>query len=110
MVRRQRFAAFLAVAEIADRLSPEVLTVSLYVIEQKRQDAVPALAALARIAPTLRAVVTAGDPAAVSALKSRRRTNSNILKRSRFDSTPGPQTPPLVDGREVLVAKNRSRI
>ena len=53
LTRQERFAAFLAVAEIADRLSPEDLTVSRYVIEQKRRDAVPALAALARVAPIL---------------------------------------------------------
>jgi phosphoribosyl-dephospho-CoA transferase len=44
--RSHRFAALVAVAEIADRLSPEDLTVSSRVIEQKRKDAVPALAAL----------------------------------------------------------------
>jgi phosphoribosyl-dephospho-CoA transferase len=53
LTRPQRFAAFLAVAEMADRLSPEDLTVSRYAFEQKRRDAVPALAALARIAPIL---------------------------------------------------------
>jgi phosphoribosyl-dephospho-CoA transferase len=51
--RQQRFAAILAVAEIADRLSPEELTDSRYVIERKREDAAPALAALARVAPFL---------------------------------------------------------
>jgi len=49
MTRSQRFAALLAVAEIAERLSPEELTGLPYVIEQTRQDAVPALAALARV-------------------------------------------------------------
>jgi phosphoribosyl-dephospho-CoA transferase len=53
LTRSQRFAAFVAVAEIADRLSPEHLTVSGYVIEQKRKDAVPALAGLDRVAPLL---------------------------------------------------------
>lgn len=53
LTRQQRFAAFLAVAEIGNRLSPEDLTVSRYAIEQKRRDAVPALAALARVAPIL---------------------------------------------------------
>jgi phosphoribosyl-dephospho-CoA transferase len=53
MTRQQRFAAFLAVAEITDRLSPEDLMVSGYVIEQKSKDAVPALTALARVAPIL---------------------------------------------------------
>jgi phosphoribosyl-dephospho-CoA transferase len=48
--RRQRFAAFLAVAAIADRLSPEDLTDLRPFPGQKRQDAVPALAALARVA------------------------------------------------------------
>jgi phosphoribosyl-dephospho-CoA transferase len=51
--RPQRFAALLAVAEIVDRLSPEDLTVSRYAIEQKRRDEVPALAALAHVAPIL---------------------------------------------------------
>jgi phosphoribosyl-dephospho-CoA transferase len=53
LARQQRFAAFLAVAEIADRLSPEDLTGSRYAIERKRKDAAPALAALARVAPIL---------------------------------------------------------
>ena len=53
LTRQERFAAFLAVAEIADRLSPEDLTVSRYVIEQKRREAVPALGALTRVAPIL---------------------------------------------------------
>ncbi len=51
--RHQRFAAFLSVAEIAERLSPEDLGDSRYAIELKRRDAVPALAALARVAPIL---------------------------------------------------------
>jgi phosphoribosyl-dephospho-CoA transferase len=53
LARQQRFAAVLAVAEIADRLSPEELTDSRYVIERKRKDTAPALAALARVAPIL---------------------------------------------------------
>jgi phosphoribosyl-dephospho-CoA transferase len=53
LARQQRFAAVLAVAEIADRLSPEELTPSRYVIARSRQDEVPALAALARVAPIL---------------------------------------------------------
>jgi phosphoribosyl-dephospho-CoA transferase len=53
LTRSQRFAAFVAVAEIAERLSPEDLTVSGYVVEQDRKDAVPALAALDRVAPLL---------------------------------------------------------
>jgi phosphoribosyl-dephospho-CoA transferase len=53
LARPQRFAAFLAVGEIADRLSPEDLTDSLYAIERARRDAAPALAALARVAPIL---------------------------------------------------------
>ena len=53
MTRQQRFAAFLAVSEIADRLSPEDLAASPHVIERERKDAVPALAALARVATVL---------------------------------------------------------
>jgi phosphoribosyl-dephospho-CoA transferase len=53
VARQQRFAAVLAVAEIADRMSPEELTDSRYVIERKRKDAAPALAALTRVAPIL---------------------------------------------------------
>jgi phosphoribosyl-dephospho-CoA transferase len=53
LVRQQRFAAVLAVAEIADRLSPEELTESRYVIARRRKDEAPALAALARVAPIL---------------------------------------------------------
>jgi phosphoribosyl-dephospho-CoA transferase len=51
--RQQRFAAFLPVAEIAFRLLPEDLTVSRCAIEQKRRETVPALDALARVAPIL---------------------------------------------------------
>jgi phosphoribosyl-dephospho-CoA transferase len=53
LMRSQRFAAFVAVAEIADRLSPENLTDSRYFIKQRRKDAVPALAALAGVAAIL---------------------------------------------------------
>jgi phosphoribosyl-dephospho-CoA transferase len=53
MARHERFAALLAVADIADRLSPEDLTVADHDIEQFRKDAIPALAALDRIAPLL---------------------------------------------------------
>jgi phosphoribosyl-dephospho-CoA transferase len=53
LTRSQRFAAFVAVAEIADWLSPEDLTVAGYVLSWKRKDAVPALAALDRVAPLL---------------------------------------------------------
>jgi phosphoribosyl-dephospho-CoA transferase len=51
--RSQRFAAFVEVAEIAGQHSPENLTISGHVIEQKRKDAVPALAAFDRVAPLL---------------------------------------------------------
>jgi phosphoribosyl-dephospho-CoA transferase len=51
--RSQRFAAFVAVAEIADRLSPEDLTAPGRAPSQKRRDAVPALAALERVAGLL---------------------------------------------------------
>jgi phosphoribosyl-dephospho-CoA transferase len=51
--RSQRFAAFVKVAEIAECLSPEDLTGSGYVLSQKRKDAVPALAALYRVAGLL---------------------------------------------------------
>ena len=53
LTRSQRFGAFVAIAEIAHWLSPEDLTDSRYVVEQKRKDAVPALAALAGVAPIL---------------------------------------------------------
>ena len=53
LTRSQRFASFLAVAEIADRLSPEDLTDSHYAIERARRDETPAFAALARVAPIL---------------------------------------------------------
>src|SRR5271168_3887074 len=46
--RHQRLAAFLSVAEIAERLSPEDLVASGRGIAQERRDAVPALAALPR--------------------------------------------------------------
>lgn len=51
--RQERFAAFLAVAEIAERLSPEYLAGSPAIVAQQRKDAVPALSALARVAPIL---------------------------------------------------------
>ncbi len=53
MARSQRFAAFLAVSEVAERLSPEDLAAPRIVIEPGRMDAVPALAALSRVAPIL---------------------------------------------------------
>jgi phosphoribosyl-dephospho-CoA transferase len=53
LTRSHRFAAWLAVAEIADRRSPEELTGLPEVLKQTRQDAVPALVALARVAPLL---------------------------------------------------------
>jgi phosphoribosyl-dephospho-CoA transferase len=53
VTRSQRFAVLAAVTEIADRLSPEDLTHSRYAIELKREDAAPALGALARVAPVL---------------------------------------------------------
>jgi phosphoribosyl-dephospho-CoA transferase len=53
LVRPERFAAVLAVAEIAEQLSPEELTDSRYVIDRKRKDVAPALAALARVARIL---------------------------------------------------------
>lgn len=51
--RSQRFASSATFAEIAERLCPEDLTVSGYGIDRKRKDAVPALAALDRIASLL---------------------------------------------------------
>jgi phosphoribosyl-dephospho-CoA transferase len=51
LTRSHRFAAIVAVAEISDRLSPEDL--SGRVIDQKRKNAVPALAALDRVADLL---------------------------------------------------------
>jgi phosphoribosyl-dephospho-CoA transferase len=50
--RHQRYAAFVAVAGIAERRSPEDLTDPRCAIERRR-DEVPALAALARVAPVL---------------------------------------------------------
>jgi phosphoribosyl-dephospho-CoA transferase len=62
MTRPQRFAAWLAVAEIAERRSPEELwhgvenrptPGSAYAPNRARTEAVPALTALARVAPIL---------------------------------------------------------
>jgi phosphoribosyl-dephospho-CoA transferase len=53
VTRSHRCAARLAVAEIAERLSPEDLAVSGRIIGQKRKEAVPALAALDRVADLL---------------------------------------------------------
>jgi phosphoribosyl-dephospho-CoA transferase len=53
ITRSLRFAAWLSVGEVAERLSPERLTGLSYAVEQSRSDAVPSLAALARIAPLL---------------------------------------------------------
>jgi phosphoribosyl-dephospho-CoA transferase len=63
MTRSQRFAAWLAVTDIAERRSPEELWDSFenrptpgfaYVPKQTRKEVVPALAALARVAPLLK--------------------------------------------------------
>jgi phosphoribosyl-dephospho-CoA transferase len=51
--RSQRFAALVAVADIADWRCPEDLIVSGHVLSQKRKEAVPALAGLDRVAPLL---------------------------------------------------------
>jgi phosphoribosyl-dephospho-CoA transferase len=51
--RCERFAAFVSVAEIADRLAPEDLTDSRHVIERTCREEAPALAALVRVAPIL---------------------------------------------------------
>jgi phosphoribosyl-dephospho-CoA transferase len=53
LTRSQRFAAFVAATDIEDRFSPEDLTVSAYGLSQRRKDAVPALAALDRVAGLL---------------------------------------------------------
>jgi phosphoribosyl-dephospho-CoA transferase len=53
VTRSHRFAALLAVAEIAERIAPEDLAVSGRHIEPKRKDAIPALAALDRVADVL---------------------------------------------------------
>ena len=53
MTRAQRFAALLAMADIAEQVSPEELTDFRSVLQPTRRDAVPALAALARVAPIL---------------------------------------------------------
>ena len=51
--RTQRFATLLAMANIAEQVSPEELTDFRSVLQPTRRDAVPALAALARVAPLL---------------------------------------------------------
>ena len=53
MTRTQRFATLLAMTEIAEQVSPEELTDFRSVLQPTRRDAVPALAALARVAPLL---------------------------------------------------------
>ena len=53
MARHERFAGLVALAEITDCLSPEDLTVVSRDIKSFRKDAIPALAALDRIAPLL---------------------------------------------------------
>jgi phosphoribosyl-dephospho-CoA transferase len=53
MARHERFAALLELVEIADRLSPEDLNGGDHDIKRFRKDAIPALAALDRIAPLL---------------------------------------------------------
>jgi phosphoribosyl-dephospho-CoA transferase len=53
LARQERFAAVLAVAEIADRLSPEELAELRYAVARRRVDEAPPLAALARVAPIL---------------------------------------------------------
>jgi phosphoribosyl-dephospho-CoA transferase len=54
-VRSQRFAAFVPVTEIADRLSPEDLTDAHCMIEPKRTHVVRALGAIERVKPILTA-------------------------------------------------------
>ena len=49
----QRFAAYLAAAEIAERLTPEDPAAPSRVIDRERQAVVPALVALARVAKVL---------------------------------------------------------
>ena len=51
--RQQRFAAFVALAEIAECLPPEDLAVLADTVGQQRKDAVPALGVLERVAPIL---------------------------------------------------------
>jgi phosphoribosyl-dephospho-CoA transferase len=51
--RSERFAAFVAIADIAEWRSPEDLIVLGHILPQKRREAVPALAALDRVAPLL---------------------------------------------------------
>ena len=51
--RTQRFSTLLAMAEIAEQVSPEELTDFRSVLQPTRRNAVPALAALARVAPFL---------------------------------------------------------
>jgi phosphoribosyl-dephospho-CoA transferase len=51
--RQQRFGTFLAIGEIADKLTPEDLTKSRYVIQRKPKAAVHALLALDRVSPVL---------------------------------------------------------
>ena len=86
----QRFAALVAVAEIADRLSPEDLTDSRYAIERKRKDAVPALAALApRRAHPGTPRLPLGTRRQCRLRDRDRRSDSNRVERSRFDSPPG---------------------
>jgi len=53
LTRQQRFAAYVVGAEIISRLSPEDLAASPRVIERERLAAVPALAALGRVASVL---------------------------------------------------------
>lgn len=51
--RAQRFSTLLAMADIAEQVSPEELTDFRSVLQPTRRDAVPALAALTRVAPFL---------------------------------------------------------
>jgi phosphoribosyl-dephospho-CoA transferase len=53
VTRSQRFAAFVSIAEMIGRLSPEDLTTAGHDIEKSRKDAIPALAALDRVVPLL---------------------------------------------------------
>jgi phosphoribosyl-dephospho-CoA transferase len=52
-IRSQRYACLVPLADIIDSLSPEDLTDSRYPLEKTRMDAVPALAAMARVRPLL---------------------------------------------------------
>ena len=83
LTRKSGLPPFWRSPRLADRLSPEELTDSRHVIERSRKDAVPALAALARVAPILASRGHRWGPGGSVGFEiATRRCDGDIFKRS----------------------------